>query len=312
MFTKRKISTQIDPQQKELYEQARKRVLQKKGLFRHFIVFLAAACFFAIINLIFGIGEEVTIFGFNWYLIAILLWSFVLLIHMGNVFLFHSFMGREWTNNQMERLVLKQKQEIELIKKDIELMYPKEDLLQKKEEFIKNKQVPAAQLPSGNKQVITMIAAAGEKNAIGKDNQLVWHLPDDFKRFKTLTTNHHIIMGRKTFESFPKLLSNRIHIVITRNSSYQAEGGFVVSSLEQALEVAKNDQNPFIIGGGEIYKQGLKYANKIELTRVHGTFEADTFFPEIDTNQWELINEEFHDKDERHSIPFTYLTYIKR
>lgn len=157
--------------------------------------------------------------------------------------------------------------------------------------------------------VITMIAAAAENNALGKDNDLVWHLPDDFKRFKQLTMGHHIIMGRKTFETFPKPLPNRTHIVITRKKDYQKEGAIVVQSLEEALELAKDDPQPFIIGGGEIYKLGLAEADKIELTRVHGTFEADAFFPEIDEKNWKLVSSSFHPKDENHNYAFTYLTY---
>ena len=160
--------------------------------------------------------------------------------------------------------------------------------------------------------MLTMIAAAAENNALGKDGDLVWHLPDDFKRFKKLTTGHHIIMGRKTFESFPKPLPNRTHIVITRNRDYTKEGCIVVHNLEDALKIAEEDTQPFIIGGGEIYKLALNASEKIELTRVHDTLEADAFFPEIDLSKWELINEEFHEKDERHSVSFTYLTYVKK
>ncbi|HEY9184748.1 MAG TPA: dihydrofolate reductase [Salegentibacter sp.] len=160
--------------------------------------------------------------------------------------------------------------------------------------------------------MLTMIAAAAENNALGKENDLVWHLPDDFKRFKKLTTGHHIIMGRKTFESFPQALPNRTHIIITRNEDYKAKGAVVVHSLERALEIAKDDPQPFIIGGGEIYKQALPYSEKIELTRVHSDFEADTFFPEIDEDKWKLVNEEFHPTDEKHKFPFTYLTYERR
>ncbi|MFC5047166.1 dihydrofolate reductase [Aquimarina hainanensis] len=160
--------------------------------------------------------------------------------------------------------------------------------------------------------MITMIAAAAENNALGKDNDLVWHLPDDFKRFKTLTTGHHIIMGRKTFESFPKPLPNRVHVVITRNTEYEAEGAIVVHSMEAALEIAKNDSQPFIIGGGEIYAIGMEFADCIELTRVHGTFEADAFFPLIDANIWEVVEEERHETDDRHQYAFTYLTYKKK
>ncbi|WP_224488814.1 dihydrofolate reductase [Robertkochia flava] len=160
--------------------------------------------------------------------------------------------------------------------------------------------------------MITMIAAAAENNALGKDNDLVWHLPDDFKRFKALTTGHFILMGRKTFESFPKLLPNRTHVVITRQKNYHPEGCIITDSLEKAIEVSKSDPQPFIIGGGEIYRQGMEKADLIELTRVHGEFEADTFFPDIDEAHWELISEEFHPADERHNYAFTYLTYKRK
>lgn len=160
--------------------------------------------------------------------------------------------------------------------------------------------------------MITMIAAAAENNALGKDNDLVWHLPDDFKRFKRLTSGHHIIMGRKTFESFPKLLPDRTHVIITRKDDYNPEGTIVVNSLEEAIRVSKLDEQPFIIGGGEIYKMGMDKAERIELTRVHGEFDADTYFPEIDEEEWELVDEKFHEKDEKHDYSFTYLTYERR
>lgn len=160
--------------------------------------------------------------------------------------------------------------------------------------------------------MITMIAAAAENNALGKDNDLVWHLPDDFKRFKRLTSGHYIIMGRKTFESFPRLLPDRTHVIVTRKEDYQPEGTIVVNSLEEALRVSKLDEQPFIIGGGEIYKMGMDVADRIELTRVHAEFEADTYFPEIDKNKWELVKEQFHEKDEKHDHSFTYLTYERK
>ncbi|GHA26166.1 dihydrofolate reductase [Salinimicrobium marinum] len=156
---------------------------------------------------------------------------------------------------------------------------------------------------------VTLIAAAAENNELGKDKDLVWHLPDDFKRFKQLTTGHHIIMGRKTFESFPQPLPNRTHIIITRQKDYEPDGAIVVHSLEKALQIAQVDPQPFVIGGGEIYKLSMEKADKIELTRVHGTFEADTYFPEIDPDKWRLVSSEFHEKDERHAYAFTYLTY---
>lgn len=157
-----------------------------------------------------------------------------------------------------------------------------------------------------------MIAAAAENRALGKDNQLVWHLPNDFKRFKSLTTGHYIIMGRKTFESFPKPLPNRTHVIITRQKGYEAEGCIVVNSIEKAIEICPKNEESFIIGGGEIYNLSLPFADKIELTVVHHTFEADAFFPEINKNEWELTNSEFHTKDEKHLYDFTFETYIKK
>ncbi len=157
--------------------------------------------------------------------------------------------------------------------------------------------------------MLTMIAAAAENNALGKNNDLVWHLPDDFKRFKKLTSGHYIIMGRKTFESFPKPLPNRTHLVITRRKNYNPPGALIVNSLQEALKIAKDDEQPFIIGGGEIYELAMPIADKIELTRVHGTFEADTFFPEINMENWKITARKFHEKDEKHSYAFTYLTY---
>ena len=160
---------------------------------------------------------------------------------------------------------------------------------------------------------LVIIAAAAENNALGKDNDLVWHLPDDFKRFKALTSGHKIIMGRKTLESFPKPLPNREHIVITRDQNYTPKFHCtVVHSIEAAIDLVGDNETAFIIGGGEIYKQSMPLATNMELTRVHGTFEADTFFPEINPNNWELVNEEHHPKDDRHQYSFTYLTYTKK
>jgi dihydrofolate reductase len=148
--------------------------------------------------------------------------------------------------------------------------------------------------------MIIMIAAVAENNALGKDNELVWHLPNDFKRFKALTSGHHIIMGRKTFESFPKPLPNRTHIIITRQKEYQAEGCIIVDGIEKALEICPKDEDSYIIGGGEIYILGLPYSDKIEITRVHHTFEADAYFPEINEDEWGIISSDFNEKDEKH------------
>jgi len=159
--------------------------------------------------------------------------------------------------------------------------------------------------------MIVMIAAASENNVLGKDNQLVWHLPDDFKRFKKLTTGHYIIMGRKTFESFPKPLPNRTHVVISRQQNYQPEGCIVVNSIQKAIASVPENEDAFIIGGGEIYKQSIALADKIELTRVHTTLEGDAFFPEIDQTIWQLEASESHPKDDKHAFDFTYETFVR-
>ena len=162
------------------------------------------------------------------------------------------------------------------------------------------------------KKSITIIVAAAENNAIGKDNDLIWSLPNDLKRFKKLTSGHSIIMGRKTFDSFPGLLPNRKHIVISRNKNISfTDEVTVVNNFEDAIKETGDDENPFIIGGGQIYELAMDLGDKIELTRVHEEFKADTFFPKIDEDKWKLIHEEFNEKDERHQFSFTYKTYIK-
>ncbi|KUJ63338.1 diacylglycerol kinase [Flavobacteriaceae bacterium CRH] len=159
--------------------------------------------------------------------------------------------------------------------------------------------------------MIIMIAAVAENNALGKNNELVWHLPNDFKRFKSLTTNHHIIMGRKTFESFPKPLPNRVHVVITRQADYHPEGCVVVDSIEKAIAVCPENEDSYIIGGGEIYNLALPFTDIIEITKVHNTFDADTYFPEINKKEWQLVESEENFKDEKHLYDYTYETYIR-
>lgn len=160
--------------------------------------------------------------------------------------------------------------------------------------------------------MITIIAAAAENNALGKDGELIWHLPDDFKRFKRLTTGHHIIMGRKTYESFPEPLPNRKHIIITRQEDYKTEGAHIVHDLDAALEHSKDQEHVFIIGGGEIYKMALDKATHIELTRVHSKFEADTYFPEIPEASWKISEKVFHPSDEKHEHSFSYISYVRK
>ncbi len=299
MFGKKKAKPQIDQEQLELIKNAQLRVKQKKRLYIHFVIFLIGALFLVLANTVLGIGDKVKFFEIDWFVFAIFGWLFFFLYHVFNVFVTNRFMGKEWEKTQLDKLVSKQKVRIEKLKSQME----KEDIHIAKTE-VYNKEL------NQEKQNVTMIVAAGENDAIGKDNKLIWHLRDDLKRFKTLTSGHHIIMGRKTFESFPKPLPNRIHIVITRQDNYKVpEGVIVVNSLDAALEASKKDDQPFIIGGGEIYKQAMSIANTIELTRVHENFEADTFFPKIDTSIWKETSNTFHDKDENHKYEFSFLTY---
>ena len=164
--------------------------------------------------------------------------------------------------------------------------------------------------------MITLIAAAAENNALGKNNEMIWHLPDDFKRFKQLTSGHDIILGRKTYESLDGPLPNRKHIIITRQENYaeqvDAEWAIVVDSMAEAIAKTNPNEENFVIGGGEIYKLALPLADKIELTRVHGTFEADAYFPEIDMENWNLARGVYHSTDERHKVDFTYQTFERK
>lgn len=160
--------------------------------------------------------------------------------------------------------------------------------------------------------MIILIAAVAENKALGKNNDLLWHLPLDFKRFKEITSGHYIIMGRKTFESFPKPLPNRTHVVISRQKEYNPEGCIVVESIEKAIAVCPKNEELFIIGGGEIYKQSIHLADKLDITRVHHSFEADVYFPDIDSQTWELTSESFNSKDEKHLYDYTFQTYIRK
>lgn len=159
---------------------------------------------------------------------------------------------------------------------------------------------------------VSIIVAASKNNVIGKDNQLIWHLSADLKRFKTLTTGHHIIMGRKTFESIGKPLPNRTSIIITRQTDYKADGCIVVNSLEEALKKVPAEQEAFIIGGGTIYKEAINKADKLYLTLVHAEFDGDTFFPEHDEKIWNCLNREDHISDEKNEYAYSFIDYVKK
>jgi len=159
--------------------------------------------------------------------------------------------------------------------------------------------------------MITIIAAIANNRALGMNNKLIWHLPEDLKRFKSVTRGHHVIMGRKTFESLGKPLPNRTSIIITRNKNYNAQACLVVNSLEEALEKAKEDKNPFILGGSEIYKLAMPIADKLDLTLVHHEFEADAFFPEIDSSIWKESSRQDFKADDKNKYDYSFVTYEK-
>ena len=160
-----------------------------------------------------------------------------------------------------------------------------------------------------NKPTISMIAALAENRAIGKDNKLLWHISEDFKRFKAITSGHPIIMGRKTYQSIGKPLPNRSNIVVTRDTTFTAEGCIVVNSLEQGIQKAQeiDQEEIFIIGGGELYRQGIQYADKLYLTIVHKEFDGDTFFPDYSAFNKVV----FEQKSESNGYTYTFLDVIK-
>lgn len=160
--------------------------------------------------------------------------------------------------------------------------------------------------------MISIIVAVAENNAIGKAGDLLCHLSSDLKHFKAVTSGHTVIMGRKTFDSLPKgALPNRRNIVITRNSAFNAEKVEVAHSLEEALNMAGS--NAFIIGGEQIYSQALPLAEKLFLTEIHADFpDADTFFPEINTDQWAEESRETFPADEKNQFPYSFVNLIRK
>lgn len=161
---------------------------------------------------------------------------------------------------------------------------------------------------------LILIAAVGNNNSLGKDNKLLWHLPDDFKHFKESTMGYPMLMGRKTYESLPGPLPGRTQIVITRDSSYQIDHKDckLAHSIDQALELCGDATKVFVIGGGDLYRQCMDRADKILLTRVDGDFEADTFFPVVEESIWNKTDSVFHPKDSKHQYEFTIESYQRR
>lgn len=156
------------------------------------------------------------------------------------------------------------------------------------------------------------IVAYGEDRVIGKDNDLIWHLPNDLKHFKKHTSGKPIIMGRKTFESLGRPLPNRRNIVITRNANWAADGVEVVHSLDQAIQSVQDVPEAFIVGGAQIYELAMPLVKVFELTVVHATLPGDAYFPAWDSSEFELASEQRHEADENHAYPFTFQTWVRK
>jgi len=157
--------------------------------------------------------------------------------------------------------------------------------------------------------IISIIVAVAQNGVIGAKNQLPWRLSADLKRFKQITTGHHIIMGRKTFESIGKPLPNRVSIIITRNTGYQAEGCHVVGSLAEAVQFAQSngETEAFVIGGGQIYEEAFTLAHKVYLTQVKANIDGDTFFPSLPSCDWETTQQSEYLADERNQYDYSFV-----
>ena len=166
-----------------------------------------------------------------------------------------------------------------------------------------------------NKPIASIVVIVDEKNAIGKDNNLLCHLPNDLKLFKQITLNHCVIMGRKTLLAMPNgsALPKRTNIVLTKNKEAQFENCVMLHSIKDVWEYCKDEEEIFFIGGGQIFDAIINETDKLYITRIHHTFEdAETFFPDINFDEWKLISEEKHQSDERHAYDYTFQDYVRK
>jgi len=157
---------------------------------------------------------------------------------------------------------------------------------------------------------LSIIVAVAHDRVIGVNNTLPWHLPEDLKRFRALTMGHHIIMGRKTYDSLGRLLPGRTTVIVTRNENYQVEGALVANSLEDAIALCENDDEVFLIGGAELYQAGLKLAHKLYITEIELDVVGDAFFPALVSEEWQETEREAHTSEK--GLNFNYVTYIRK
>jgi len=303
-------------EQVALYEKARKRAVAKKYVYYHFVIFLIGSVFLIVLNTMFNVGASLG----DWFKYAVAGWLFIWIFHFINVFVTHKFFGKEWVQTETEKLMVKHQKKVvqlekELIKKGVlptkpatqttaterAAPTPHTDVLT----------TPAKPIKTKINQQITLIAAIGKNGELGRDNELIWHLPNDLKRFKKITSGHDVIMGRKTFESLGKPLPNRTNIVVTRNTNFHADGCVIVHSLEDALAQSE-DPNPYILGGAQIYAQAIKMAHVLDLTLVNAALDADAFFPKIDNTIWKETARENFSADDKHQYNYSFVRMERR
>jgi dihydrofolate reductase len=157
---------------------------------------------------------------------------------------------------------------------------------------------------------LSTIVAIANNRVIGINNTLPWHLPEDLKRFRALTMGHHIIMGRKTYDSLGRLLPGRTTVIVTRNPDYKVEGALTANSLADAIALCKNDDEAFLIGGAELYQDGLRHSDKLYITEIDLDVAGDAHFPDFDSSQWQEIAREAHVSEQ--GLKFNYVTYQRK
>lgn len=160
--------------------------------------------------------------------------------------------------------------------------------------------------------ILSIIVAVAKGGVIGVNNSLIWHISEDLRYFKSVTTGSTIIMGRKSYESIGRPLPNRRNIVVSRNSSFTAEGCEVVSTIDEAISLCNGDEKAYIIGGGEIYRQTIDMVDMLYVTHVDYGYEGDTYFPEIDQTKWGKVSSDIHERGEKFEHPFEFATYKRK
>lgn len=162
--------------------------------------------------------------------------------------------------------------------------------------------------------MLSTIVAIANGNVIGKDNKLIWHLPEDLKRFKTITSGKNIIMGRKTFESLGRILPNRKHIILCNDMemNIQDENVEVLKDIKELDKYINSEEENFVIGGATIYRILMPYVKKLYITKINQNFEGDVYFPEINENEWKEVSREKGLKNEENPFDYDYITYIKK